>query len=107
MVRRMIRRIALGLTLACSVLGPTACASKDPAAPAPVKKGPELRFETTKYTLDAGQEKYFCYTMTLPADHDTVITSYTPEYGNGVHHFAFFYTLTAEPDGFSECPVLI
>jgi hypothetical protein len=65
----------------------------------------EIRFDTLEYTLAAGEEKYFCYTMKLPSDRETVVTAFTPHYGKLVHHFVLSYTLTPEPAGFSECPV--
>lgn len=57
------------------------------------------------YTLAPGDEKYFCYTQTLKED--TVITAFTPTYGSATHHMLLAYTIAAEPDGYSECPVLI
>lgn len=85
-----------------------ACASKDSTTtPANTNPGDKLRHETTTYTLQPGEEKYFCYTMNLPADKETVVTEFAPEYGKAVHHFAYYYTIAPEPDGFSECPVLI
>jgi hypothetical protein len=56
------------------------------------------------YTLQPGDEKFFCYTMTLPDD--AVVTGFTPTYGNATHHILFAQTLALEPDGFSECNVL-
>ncbi len=76
------------------------CSSpREPAAPTP------LRFDTLDYTLAAGEEKYFCYTMSLPSDRDTVITGFTPHYGKLVHHFVLSYAKVPEPGAFSECPV--
>lgn len=59
-----------------------------------------------RYTLQPGEEKYFCYTMRLPADRDVAIKKVTPEYGVGTHHILFAQTIATEPDGFSECSVL-
>lgn len=64
-----------------------------------------IRFETLPYTLAPGEEKYFCYTMTLPADRETAIAAFRPTQGKLVHHLVLSYTLANEPDGFSECPV--
>lgn len=61
---------------------------------------------STTYTLQPGQEKYFCYTMRLPADRDVAIKKITPTYGAGTHHILFAQTFATEPDGFSECAVL-
>jgi hypothetical protein len=62
-------------------------------------------FTTDTYSLQPGDEKYFCYTTNLPADRDIAITKLTPTYGNGTHHIAFALTLANEP-AFAECPVL-
>ena len=62
---------------------------------------------STPYTLQPGEEKYFCYTMRLPADRDVAITKITPKYGVGTHHILFSQTIATEPEGFSECNVLI
>src|SRR4051812_6689650 len=84
--------------LGCLVL--VGCATS-PAEP------PHIDLKSTPYTLQPGEEKYFCYTMNLPADKDIAITKVTPTYGQGTHHILFSQTLTPEPDGFSECPVLV
>jgi hypothetical protein len=68
--------------------------------------GPHIDFQSQMYMLQPGEEKYYCYTTTLPADRDVVVTKLTPTYGAGTHHILFSQTLTPEPDGFSECPVL-
>ncbi len=66
-----------------------------------------LDLVSAPYTLQPGEEKYFCYTMDLPADRDIAITKLTPTYGEGTHHILFSQTIAPEPDGFSECNVLI
>jgi len=55
------------------------------------------------YTLQPGDEKFYCYTMTLPSD--VVATAFTPKYGDATHHVVFAQTLALEPNGFSECDV--
>lgn len=72
------------------------------ATPGPA---PGIRLESLEYTLAPGEERYFCYAMTLPLDEETVITAYRPEYGEGTHHIFFGYTLEPEAP-FSECAVL-
>lgn len=62
---------------------------------------------STSYTLQPGEEKYFCYTMKLPADRELAITKLTPTYGKGTHHILFSQTIAPEPEGFSDCNVLI
>src|SRR5688572_29451584 len=59
------------------------------------------------YTLQPGEEKYFCYTMRLPVDREIALTKFTPQYGLGTHHILVAQTLATEPEGFSECNVLI
>jgi len=59
-----------------------------------------------RYTLQPGEEKYFCYTMRLDADRDIAITKMTPTYGVGTHHILFAQTFATEPEGFSECATL-
>lgn len=63
--------------------------------------------ESDTYTLAPGEERYFCYAVTLPASRGEIdITAFRPDYGPGTHHIFFGYTLAPEPEGFSECPVL-
>ncbi len=69
--------------------------------------GQHVDLVSTPYTLQPGEEKYFCYTMALPSDRDIAITKLTPTYGEGTHHILFSQTIAPEPDGFSECNVLI
>ena len=67
---------------------------------------PHLDFFSDSYTLQPGEEKYFCYTTNLPADRDIAITRLIPTYGAGTHHILFSQAAAPEPEGFSECPVL-
>jgi hypothetical protein len=67
---------------------------------------PHLDFFTDTYTLQPGDEKYFCYTTNLPADREIAIIRLTPTYGAGTHHILFSQAVAPEPVGFSECPVL-
>jgi len=92
------------ITAAIACVSAMSCSSGESSTKAPQNSG--VQFDTLSYTLKPGEEKYFCYAMTLPADQETVITEFAPAYGKAVHHFAFYYTLVGEPDGFSECPVL-
>lgn len=77
-----------------------ACGTSSPSEP------DHIDLVSDPYTLQPGDEKYFCYAMDLPADRDVAITKLTPTYGEGTHHLLFSQTLVAEPDGFSECNVL-
>jgi hypothetical protein len=69
--------------------------------------GQHVDLVSTPYTLQPGEEKYFCYTMRLPADRDVVLTKLTPTYGEATHHILIAQTIAPEPEGFSECNVLI
>src|SRR3954463_8634866 len=69
--------------------------------------GQHIDLKSSSYTLQPGEEKYFCYAMNLPKDRDIAITKMTPTYGKGTHHILFSQTIATEPDGFSECNTLI
>jgi hypothetical protein len=60
-----------------------------------------------EYMLQPGEEKFLCFSMNMPMGKDVVITKVVPSYGVGTHHILMAQTLTPEPDGFSECDVLI
>ena len=100
-------RIDLWFTaLSCIALSAIGCGGADAEEIANQDDGPETRLESEPYELQPGEEKYFCYTMRLPQDAETVVTSFIPEYGEGTHHILFVQTLADEPDGMFECPVL-
>jgi hypothetical protein len=97
--RRLIHgRSALVKTSSLAFLVVVGCASTPDT--------PHLDFASDSYTLQPGDEKYFCYTTNLPADRDIAITKLTPTYGAGTHHILFSQAVAPEPAGFSECPVL-
>jgi len=56
------------------------------------------------YTLQPGEEKYFCYTRIL--DEDLVVSGLSPTYGDGTHHIIIAQSIANEPAGFQECNVL-
>jgi len=58
------------------------------------------------YTLQPGEEKYYCYTTRMPAGRDIAFTKLTPTYGAGTHHILLAQAFATEPEGFSECEVL-
>jgi len=91
----MMRKALLVVVLA-------GCASE--AAPEPTQ---HVDLVSDPYTLQPGDEKYFCYTINLPADQDIAITKMTPTYGAGTHHILVAQTLSPEPAGMSECNVLV
>ena len=67
---------------------------------------PTERLESLEYTLEPGQEEYYCYSWNLPADRETIIHAFRPDYGDATHHIFFGYTLAPDPDGFYDCPQL-
>lgn len=72
--------------------------------PPPPEGGQQLLSEP--YTLQPGEEKYFCYTFTSPSS-EVGVVAVDNIAGKLVHHVALFQTLLAEPEGFSECNVLV
>jgi hypothetical protein len=66
-----------------------------------------IQIDIPPYQLGPGEEReYVCYTMTLPADAETVVTQVRPIYGKGIHHLGVYQTLAPEPDGQFDCPEL-
>jgi hypothetical protein len=76
--------------------------STDPPPPA---NG--LQLEAGPYDVAAGSEKYFCFATTLNEAAGVAVTKFDVFNGASVHHMALFKTLAPEPEGFTECPVLI
>jgi hypothetical protein len=88
----------LPMLVACAAMPSTACTSDADT--------PHIDFVSDAYTLQPGEEKYFCYTTNLPADRDIAITRMAPAYGPATHHILLSQAVVPEPT-FSECPVLI
>lgn len=98
----MMKRLAF---LAVAMLA--ACTTDNgttPLSPPPPPNGQQLA--TTAYTLQPGQEKYYCWTFRSPSEAEA-ITKVEPISGKLVHHLVLFSTTQAEPDGFFECPQLV
>ena len=95
----MVLRTLLLLVALCAV----SCSSSSGGSAASAEGG-SITLTSQPYTLQAGQEKFYCYTMTLQSD--VVVTGFTPTYGKGTHHILFAQTLALEPEGFSDCNVL-
>ncbi|MFO0751092.1 MAG: hypothetical protein U1F43_36270 [Myxococcota bacterium] len=74
-----------------------------PMLPLPPEPGQQLA--SLPYTLEGGDERYFCYTFTSP-DEAVGITHVQNLAGKLVHHVVVFQSLVPEPEGFSECNVL-
>jgi len=104
---RIYAPLAIALTSLVGCSGGESVTDKDGG----VDSGPppnEIRFDTTSYTLQPGEEKrYYCFTTRLPADKPTIAEEITPIYGKATHHLAIYYTIQAEPDGAFDCPQLV
>ena len=100
-MRRTGLALATALLLSCGDDAP----QNGPLQPLPPPGGQQLA--TTPYTVNPGEEKYFCYTFHSPKDAPRGIIEVQPIAGAIVHHMVLFQTLVAEKEGFSECPVLI
>ena len=104
------RHPILVASVATLLLAPAGCGGDDDgggsATTATETPRNELAISSDAYTLQPGEEKYFCYTSRLPKDKATVVTAFTPTYGPGTHHILLAQTLAPEQDGFFECPVL-
>jgi hypothetical protein len=72
--------------------------------PPPPEGGQQLA--STEYTLQPGEEKYFCWTFYSP-EVEQGVTRVEPINGQLVHHVALFKTLAPEEDGFHECNQII
>ena len=84
--------------LAPMIAASASCTSDGASGPQP------LMVSSDPFTLQPGEEKYYCYTQTLTED--TVVTGFEPIYGEGTHHIILAQSLVSEPEGFSECNVL-
>ena len=98
------RRMRSLLVVPVVVLASLAMSCSASSSSSSSNAGPVFSVTSTQYTLAPGDEKYFCYAMTL--DKDTVVTSFTPTWGAGTHHILLVQALEAEPEGMSECKVL-
>jgi hypothetical protein len=91
------------LALTVGILG---CGSPDDMmqmdGPPPPAHGFQLK--TPDLTINAGQEKYLCYTVDLSEAADTVaITGFQAFVGPVVHHYEVFQTLIPEQSGVWDC----
>ena len=77
-----------------------ACGTSDPG---PSGREPVV-VESQQYTLQPGEEKYFCYTTKL--QQDLVVSGLEPSYGAGTHHIIIAQSIIDEPEGAAECAVL-
>ena len=102
MTRTSFPAVCLVLLAAGSSALVAACSTHETVALAPP---PEFTLETDTYSVEPGQEKYVCFAQTL--DHDFTFDRIAHEESPGVHHLLFARTVAPEPEGLSECNVLI
>jgi hypothetical protein len=95
-----MKRTALAILALFVSPSALSCSSSSSSAP-PV---PTMSFTSDAYTLQPGEEKYYCYTKTLTED--MVFNGFSPTYGQGTHHILLAQSIAAEQEGFQECDVL-
>ena len=78
--------------------GSGAATSADPFPGADV-----LVWQTEKFSLAAGQERYLCYAKTL--QEDAVVNAYNSRGDRFVHHVIFSRARAPQAEGFEECDV--
>lgn len=100
----MTKLLVIGTCLLAAACGTDKPGGNAPLKPAPPANGQQLA--TTPYTLQPGEEKYYCWTFRSPHQ-DEAITAVQPISGQLVHHLVLFSTTSPEPDGFFECPQLV
>ena len=81
--------------------GDPAPANNDPPPPA---RGVQV---VTPYTIAPGQERYLCSVVNLDNPSQVAITRYDFFNHATVHHAALFQPIVPEPEGVTDCPVLI
>jgi len=77
----------------------------DTLQPPPPEGGQQLA--TSEYTLEAGQERFLCWTFESPADARHAITQIAPIAGDVVHHILLARTRERESQSHFECDQLI
>jgi hypothetical protein len=103
-MRRFDPTLLRSVALAVGALGALSCSSSSGGSPpATSTSNNQVTLASNEYTLQPGDEKFYCYTMTLTKD--VVATGFTPKYGDATHHVVFAETLAPEPNGFSTCDV--
>src|SRR5262245_14484617 len=93
-----MRRSILALALLAPIVGCGGASSDDPPPPA---HGSQIK--TPNIMLQAGEEKYVCYTVTLAEAADIAVTKFEGFTSAAVHHFEVFETLAPEPSGLFDC----
>ena len=84
-------------TLALAACGDAAMTD---ALPAP---GRGFQLKTPELPLNAGKEKYLCYTVKLSEPKDVAITKFAAFTKEVVHHYEVFEALAPEKDGLWDC----
>ncbi|MFO0624079.1 MAG: hypothetical protein U0325_00565 [Polyangiales bacterium] len=103
-MRRPFAATLAVVLLSCSGATPPSDAAVEAGLGPPPAGGQQLASDP--YTLQPGQERYYCYTFRSP-NRETAVTAVQALSGQLVHHVALFQTTAPEPEGFSECNVLI
>ncbi|HKP58313.1 MAG TPA: hypothetical protein VJV78_16415 [Polyangiales bacterium] len=93
-------------------------AAAAPGAPAPSKADPIVAgpaglheengaqiFRTEPFTVPAGSERYVCWTV--KTDKPLQVKAIEFAGSPGIHHLTFAQTIAPEPEGMSECEVLL
>jgi copper type II ascorbate-dependent monooxygenase-like protein len=77
------------------------CASDSP----PAADEAVYTISVPEFTLQPGEEKFYCYYTTLPVTADTGVKAYTSDMTPGSHHMILFFLPAAtQPDGtLAEC----
>lgn len=88
----------------------TAGAAADPATEANAEPGLHrengaLVFRTEPITIDAGEERYVCWALSTEEALNVQAVEFAG--ASGVHHLTFAQTVVPEPEGISECEVLL
>lgn len=91
------------LSSSCNPTPRPADAATDGGGDAATPAWRRVQFDSDEYVLQPGEEKYICYTMRVPADAPSIVTSIESQYGPGTHHIFFGYTLVPEPEAAHEC----
>lgn len=96
-----MRLHSLSACVALLCAGLVSCSGSDSSS---ANTGSTYEFQTTTFTVPAGEEHYMCYAVTL--DHDMQVNQFDYKSHQVVHHFLFARTTVPEPEGMAECNVL-
>jgi hypothetical protein len=95
-------RTTIFALIALAGCGSSPMMNTDPAPPAH-----GYQIATGPYTIPAGTEQYSCFAHTLTETEAQAITKFEVFDSPSVHHMVVFKTIAPEPEGYTDCPVLI